>query len=81
VHDNSPIWVGDTKEMGVRDAKVTALEFRAGSTGGVMWAGTKEGHLLEVDMDSGEVIGSKARSSIHPSIHFSPFLFVLYPSR
>jgi len=23
-HDNSPIWVGDTKEMGVRDEKVTA---------------------------------------------------------
>jgi WD40 repeat protein len=47
------------KEMGVRDAKVTALEFRAGSAGGVVWVGTKEGHLLEVDMDSGEVTGSK----------------------
>jgi len=55
--------------MGVCDAKVTALEFRAGSTGDIVWAGTKEGHLLEVDMDSGGVVGSKARSSIHPSIH------------
>jgi hypothetical protein len=67
--------------MGVRDAKVTALEFRAGSTGGIVWAGTKEGHLFEVDMDSGEVIGSKARSSIYSFIHFSRFLFVLYPPR
>lgn len=58
-HADVPIWVGDTKEMGVRDAKVTALEFRAGSAGGVVWAGTKEGHLIEVDMDSGEVTGSK----------------------
>ena len=54
--------------MGVRDA--TALEFRAGSTGGILWAGTKEGHLLQVDMDSSEVVGSKACSSIHPFIHF-----------
>ena len=79
--DNSPIWVGDTKEMGVRDEKVTVLKFRAGSTVGVVWAGTKEGHLLEGDMDSGEVIRSEARSSIHPFIHFSRFLFVLYPPR
>ncbi|KAG2361222.1 Endonuclease/exonuclease/phosphatase [Suillus spraguei] len=54
-----PIWVVDTREMGVRDAKVTALEFRARSAGGVVWAGTKEGHLVELDMYSGEVIGSK----------------------
>ena len=41
-HDNSPIWVGDTKEMGVRDAKVTALEFRAGSTGDILWLGPQK---------------------------------------
>ncbi|KAG1772838.1 Endonuclease/exonuclease/phosphatase [Suillus placidus] len=58
-HTDVPIWVGDTKEMGVRDAKVTALEFRAGSAGGVVWAGTKEGHLIELHMDTGEVTGSK----------------------
>ena len=82
-HDDSPIWVGDTKEMGVRDAKVTALEFRAGSTGDILWAGTKEleGQLLEVDMDAGGVVGSKVCSSIHPFNHFSRFLFVLYPPR
>jgi len=65
----------------VRDAKVTALEFRARSTGDIVWAGTKEGHLLQVDMDSGGVVGSKARSSMHACIHFSRFLFVLYPPR
>jgi len=63
--------------MGVRDAKVTALEFRAGGTGGIVWAGTKEGHLLEVDMDSGEVIRSKARSSIHPFIFHPSYSFFI----
>ncbi|KAG1741316.1 hypothetical protein EDB19DRAFT_1705341, partial [Suillus lakei] len=53
------IWVGDTKEMGVHDAKVTAFEFRVGSAGGVVWAGTKKGHLVELDVDSGEVTGTK----------------------
>ncbi|KAG0697115.1 Endonuclease/exonuclease/phosphatase [Suillus ampliporus] len=64
-----PMWVRDTKDMGVRDAKVTALEFRAGSRGGVAWAGTKDGRLLEVDMDSGEVtplkLGSHAGMVTH----------------
>ncbi|KAG2028690.1 hypothetical protein BDR03DRAFT_976397, partial [Suillus americanus] len=58
-HVDVPIWMGDTKEMGVRDARVTALEFRAGSAGSVVWAGTKEGHLIELAMDSGEVTGTK----------------------
>ncbi|KAG1734407.1 Endonuclease/exonuclease/phosphatase [Suillus paluster] len=64
-----PMWVRDTKDMGVRDAKVTALEFRAGSRAGVVWAGTKDGRLLEVDMDSGEVtplkLGSHAGMVTH----------------
>lgn len=48
--------------------KVTALNFRTSTTdddnGTIIWAGTKDGNLVEVDLTSGTILSS--RSNIHP---------------
>ncbi|KAG1741296.1 hypothetical protein EDB19DRAFT_1705248, partial [Suillus lakei] len=54
-HADVLIWVGDTMEMGVRDTKVTALGF-----GLRVWVALfGPGHLIELDLDAGEVMGTR----------------------
>lgn len=61
--NDGPVWTLDTREMNVRDAKVTCLEFRATSKeadrGQYVWVGTKEGHLFEIDVRMGCMTSSK----------------------
>lgn len=58
-----PLWTIDTREAGLREAKVTCLEFKP--TAAVsdryryVWVGTKEGHLFEVDVGVGSVTATK----------------------
>ncbi|KAF9224616.1 DNase I-like protein [Gyrodon lividus] len=68
-----PLWVIDTKEAGMRDAKVTCLEFRPASVeedrGQFVWVGTKDGHLFEVDIRTGGLTASKLGAHTHHIIH------------
>ncbi|KAL4075459.1 Endonuclease/exonuclease/phosphatase [Scleroderma citrinum] len=61
--NDGPVWTMDTREMNLRDAKVSCLEFRAASKeadhGQYVWAGTKEGHLFEIDIRMGCLTSSK----------------------
>lgn len=62
------ISVVDLKETGLesrgKDPKVTAMCFRPGATeseeGRYLWCGTKDGHLWELDISTGEVTSTKA---------------------
>ncbi|KAG6333296.1 hypothetical protein ID866_5792 [Astraeus odoratus] len=62
-YSESPLWTVDTREMGLREAKVTCLEFRpaseAGDRGQFVWFGTKEGHLFEMDVRTGSLTATK----------------------
>lgn len=63
-----PSWTLDTKES-MRGSLVTCLEFRSArdeaNKGRFLWAGTKEGHLFEVDVQMGVFTSSKM--GIHAS--------------
>ncbi|KIK91255.1 hypothetical protein PAXRUDRAFT_13877 [Paxillus rubicundulus Ve08.2h10] len=71
--NDSPVWAVDTKEAGMRDAKVTCLEFRPacdeGDRGKFVWVGTKEGHLFEVDIRTGSLTASKLGAHTHHVTH------------
>ncbi|KAI6160543.1 hypothetical protein EDD17DRAFT_1733001 [Pisolithus thermaeus] len=58
-----PLWTIDTREAGLRDAKLTCLEFRPTAAPSeryrYVWVGTKEGHLFEVDVSVGSVTATK----------------------
>ncbi|KAF9236877.1 Endonuclease/exonuclease/phosphatase [Melanogaster broomeanus] len=68
-----PLWTLDTKEAGMRDAKVTCLEFRHArdeeDRGQYMWVGTKEGHLFEIDIRTGGLTASKLGVHAHQVTH------------
>jgi hypothetical protein len=53
----------DTKDLGVKDSKVTCMEFRPTVSkvdrGYLLWVGTKEGHIFELDIRTGSVRGTK----------------------
>ncbi|KAI6012385.1 Endonuclease/exonuclease/phosphatase [Pisolithus marmoratus] len=59
--DDIPLWTIDTREAGLRDAKVTCLEFKPTPSERYryVWVGTKEGHLFEVDVSVGSVTATK----------------------
>ena len=63
----------DTKDMGVKDAKVTCMEFRPTVSqvdrGFLLWVGTKEGHIFELDIRTGAVRGTKYAAHLHPITH------------
>ncbi|TFK35097.1 Endonuclease/exonuclease/phosphatase [Crucibulum laeve] len=60
----------DTKDAGVKDSKITSLALRPAANeedcGFILWVGTKEGHLFEVDIRTGTVIGTKPAAHMHP---------------
>jgi hypothetical protein len=63
----------DTKDMGVKDAKVTCMEFRPTVSqvdrGFFLWVGTKEGHIFELDIRTAAVRGTKYAAHLHPITH------------
>ena len=68
-----PILVLGTKEMGIKDAKVTCMEFRpirnVNDRGFLLWVGTKDGTIVEVDVRTGAIKGTKYAAHIHPITH------------
>lgn len=65
---SGPLWTLDTRE-GMRNSLVSSLEFRSArdkaDRGRFLWVGTKEGHILEVDVRMGAFSSSKM--GIHTS--------------
>jgi len=70
---NVPIFMLDTKDWKVKDAKVTCMEFRPTAVkadrGALLWIGMKEGHLFEIDVRTGSVIAAKHVAHPHPISH------------
>lgn len=68
-----PIFNLDTKDMSSKDLKVTCMEFRPSylptDLGFLLWVGTREGHLLELDIRTGAVRGAKYAAHLHPITH------------
>ena len=58
--------------MGLKEVKVTCMEFRPTTgvsntdRGYLLWIGTKDGHLFEVDVGTGIVRGTKYVAHLHP---------------
>ncbi|GAW10154.1 inositol-polyphosphate 5-phosphatase [Lentinula edodes] len=46
----------DTKDFGIKDGKVTVVEF---NTEFLIWIGLKEGHIFEIDVRNGDLLGVK----------------------
>ena len=60
----SPILSLDHKDVGLKELKATSLEFcPAQEKGRYVWIGTKDGHMYELDVTTGQITGS--RLSIH----------------
>ncbi|OCH87674.1 DNase I-like protein [Obba rivulosa] len=74
---DSPLWNVDTKDSGldsrIKDFKVTSLEFRpacaATDRGQFLWLGSKDGHLIEMDVRTGEVTSVKYSAHSHTVTH------------
>lgn len=68
-----PVFNMDTRDMGVKDCKITSMEFRPTANksdrGYLLWAGTKEGHLFEVDIRTGAIRSTKYAAHMHPISH------------
>ncbi|KAH7881837.1 hypothetical protein F5I97DRAFT_1932266 [Phlebopus sp. FC_14] len=78
---DSPAWTSDTKEMGMRDSKVTCMEFRPAAEerdrGRFLWFGTKEGHLFEIDICTGCLTSSKLGAHAHHVTHIFRYARVM----
>ncbi|KAI9466657.1 DNase I-like protein [Lactarius psammicola] len=63
----TPMLVLDGKDVGLKELKATSLEFcpakAASDKGRYVWIGTKDGHMFEIDVTTGQLTGSKL--SIH----------------
>ncbi|KAF8075794.1 Endonuclease/exonuclease/phosphatase [Lyophyllum atratum] len=68
-----PVYSLDTKDLGHKEVKVTSMEFRPSANradrGLVLWLGTKEGHILELDARTGTVVASKHSAHLHAVTH------------
>ena len=63
----------DTKEIGAKDSRVSCMEFRPTSSeadkGFLLWVGTKEGHIFELDIRTGIVNGIKQSAHLYHITH------------
>ena len=63
----------DTKDIGAKDSKVTCMEFRPSSCqedrGYLLWVGTKEGHIFELDIRTGFIRGIKHSAHLYHVVH------------
>ncbi|PPQ83593.1 hypothetical protein CVT25_006343 [Psilocybe cyanescens] len=68
-----PTFSLDTKAIGAKETKVTCMEFRPTAAkldrGYLVWIGTKEGHLFELDIRTGHACGSKYAAHMYPITH------------
>lgn len=73
-HKTSPVTLDiDTRSFGLKEPpKITSAEFRytivGQDQGRIIWLGTKEGHLVEVDIRTGKVLGMRLSAHSHPVI-------------
>lgn len=69
----APAFTVDTKELGLKDCKVTCMEIRPTVStvdrGFLVWIGTKEGHIFELDIRTGTPRGTKYAAHLHPVAH------------
>ncbi|KII96201.1 hypothetical protein PLICRDRAFT_241902 [Plicaturopsis crispa FD-325 SS-3] len=60
---NAPIWTIDTKDLGKKEAKITAIAFRPtqheDKRGAFVWLGTKDGSIYEIDVRDGGLLSSR----------------------
>ena len=70
---DEPLLKLDTKDIGAKDSKVSCMEFRPTSSeedgGYLLWVGTKEGHIFELDIRTGFVKGIKQSAHHHDIVH------------
>ena len=63
----------DTKDIGAKDSKVTCMEFRPSlcqeDRGYLLWVGTKEGHIFELDIRTGFIRGIKHSAHLYHIVH------------
>ncbi|KAG6825085.1 hypothetical protein H0H92_004750 [Tricholoma furcatifolium] len=68
-----PIRKLDMKKLVSKDYKVSAIEFRPcaqkADRGFLLWLGTKEGHLFELDARTGTIVATKYSAHPHPVLH------------
>lgn len=68
--NDHPIFSIDNKDLGAKEVKVTSMEFRASSStadrGYLLWIGSKEGHIFEIDVRTGAVVRKKYAAHLHP---------------
>ena len=68
-----PLWNLDTRDIGAKDSKVTCMEFRPTATqvdrGYLLWLGTKEGHILELDIRTGIIRDIKPWAHLYHIAH------------
>ncbi|KAJ3991133.1 Endonuclease/exonuclease/phosphatase [Lentinula boryana] len=56
----------DTKDYGIKDGKVTAVEFK---TEFLVWIALKEGHIFEIDVRNGDLLGVKHCAHMNPILY------------
>lgn len=70
---DAPTFSLDAKDLGMRDAKFTCMEVRSTAApldrGFLVWIGTKEGHIVEVDIRTGTASAAKWAAHVHPITH------------
>ena len=70
---DQPLLKLDTKDIGAKDSKVSCMEFRPTSVeedkGYLLWVGTREGHIFELDIRTGFVKGFKQSAHHHDIVH------------
>jgi len=68
-----PAFNVDTKELGLKDVKVTCMEVRptvnVADRGFLLWVGTREGHIFEIDIRTGTNKGIKHTAHLYPITH------------
>ena len=69
--------VNPCSAIGLKEIKITCMEFRPCASGvdrgHVLWVGTKEGHLFELDTRTGTVSGLRHSAHLHPTTHIFRF--------
>jgi WD40 repeat protein len=70
---DTPIYDLEMKSLGMKDAKIMSMEFRPslnkGDRGCIVWFGTKDGSLFEMDIRKGQIMATKPAAHLHPVSH------------
>ncbi|KAJ7775743.1 DNase I-like protein [Mycena maculata] len=71
-----PVFLLEKREIahghGIKELRVTSMEYRPcgepADRGNLLWIGTKDGHLVELDVRTGCVTAAKPAAHIHPIV-------------